>query len=740
MWAAKGSTSIVVPASVDNDSLRNPPLLICSTLGVIVWLHYTSELEPIISFKGAHMNSTSLLTATDSQHAMKAGIIKRFVQVTQVAVLFMAAIILAVVTWSSSLKAGNSKRPSITQTVKPMALPVDSATFVHLLDSLIIPGLEKYHIPGIVISIVHDSTIVLAKGYGYADVERKIPFDPDNTVIRIASVSKLFTGTAVLQLVERGMLDMHQDINTYLTRFKIENWPGKPITLHHLLTHTAGFDDRYIGKSARTQESQIPLGDFLATRLPRRIRPPGEIYSYSNFSNALAGFVVEEVTHEDYAAYVRRNILEPLGMRRSDYRLRPDLQLLLAQCYSHDGTGYRHNMFDFLNDYPGGQMLSTGRDMAKFMIAHIQLGQYAGKRILSEESAAAMHTLQFTHHKELAYSVGYSFAVGSERGQTVLIHDGEYTGVSSRLCLFPESHIGFFMACNIMDGSLIGEVSRKLFERFIAEPLQDSTKYPLTSIPRYDGKIAEYAGTYRFSRYTHSSFEKMGVLVGAIGQDLSIGHNEQGMILMDWYYGKQRRMIQVQPCLFQSIDDRYKCAFRRDASGKITHLFINGTAAFEKISWYETTTFQRSLLGGCLLCFFFLSIVLPIIRKIRKTQKPHGLSVDPVHWFAQKTAFTFLFYFVGLGIVMGFVIPQEEMFVGFAHGMHWTMYTVQTIALLGILLLAGLLGSLFWRYVEKPDTKVSERVRSGWLGIMTAVVGMAFVCFLLYWNMVGYQF
>ena len=97
------------------------------------------------------------------------------------------------------------------------------------------------------------------KDYGYADVERRIPFDPDSTVIRIASVSKLITGTAVLQLVDRRVLDMHQDINTYLTQFKVDNWPGKPITLHQLLTHTAGFDDRSIGKSA-WQRNPGPFG------------------------------------------------------------------------------------------------------------------------------------------------------------------------------------------------------------------------------------------------------------------------------------------------------------------------------------------------------------------------------------------------------------------------------------------------------------------------------------------------
>lgn len=650
----------------------------------------------------------------------------------------MVAVFLA--PWSSPLHAGNTGRPSKSDTVNALSPPMDSASLVHLLDSLIVPGLEKYRIPGMVIAIVRDSDIVLAKGYGYADVERKIPFDPDSTVVRIASVSKLFTATAVMQLVERGALDMHRDINTYLTRFKVEDWPGKPITLQHLLTHTAGFDDRYIGKSVWTEESQIPLGDFLATNLPPRICPPGEVYTYSNLSNALAGFVVEEVAHEDFAAYVRQNILVPLGMRRSGYRLRPDLRPLLAQSYSHEDGGVRHNPFDFINDYPGGQMLSTARDMAKFIIAHLQLGRYGEKRILREESATAMHTVQFTHHRELDRAVGYSFGILPARSQTILMHDGGYTGVVSRLCLCPESRMGFFVACNIMDGSLLDEVSRTILDLFIPESPQDTTKYPLTTIPQYDKNIADFAGTYRFSRYAHNSFEKGGVLLGMAGQEMTIGRNEEGMILMNTFYGKPRRMVQIQPCLFQSIDDRYMCAFRRDESGRITHLFTNGTTAFEKISWYETTTFQRILFGVCLLVFVFVAVALPVNRKIRKTRKPSGLAVDPVRWFSRKTASTFLLYFLASGIVMAFVIPQEELAVGFAHGMHWTMYIVQTVALLGILFLAGLLGSMFWGFVMRSSAKAGEQARSGGLGLVTAVAGVAIVWFLWYWNLVGYQF
>ncbi|HTX17928.1 MAG TPA: serine hydrolase domain-containing protein, partial [Bacteroidota bacterium] len=642
------------------------------------------------------MNSLSLLKALNIRSSLQPGTRNSCTRFSSTAHLVAVILLFAVTALPSALPAGNPKKANASSPAS-----VDTATLVHLLDSVIVPGLNQYQIPGMVVAIVRDSEIILEKGYGYADLDKKIPFDPAKTVVRIASVSKLITGTAVLQLVDRGILDMERDVNGYLTKFKVEEWPGKPITLQHLLTHTAGFDDRAIGKAAWTQESQIPLGEYLATQLPRRIVPPGEIYTYSNLSNALAGFVVEEAAHQDYADYARQNILEPLGMTRSDYRLRPDLEPLLAQCYSHAGAGLQHNRFDFINDYPGGQMLSTADDMAKFIIAQMQLGEYRGKRILSKESAIAMHTPQFTHHKELEHAAGYSFGILPARSQTILMHDGGWTGTGTRLCIAPESHIGFFMACNIMDGVLLDKASRIILDLVIPESPKDTTVYPLAAVPPHDKDVSEFAGTYRFSRYVHSDITKMGVLMGMTGSEMRIGRNDDGMILMATYSGKPRRMVQVQPCLFQSIDDRYYCAFRRDESGKVTHLFTDGTTSFEKIAWYETAGFQRGLAGVCLLFFAFVSIVLPIVRRIRKKKSPSGLSADPLRWLSQTTASTFLLYVLGLGIVMMLVIPREELMIGFAHGMHWSAYVAQTIALLGILFLAGLLGSIFWRIVER---------------------------------------
>ena len=638
------------------------------------------------------------------------------------------------------LEAGRPGGNSSAHSAAPASVPDDADVLVRLMDSLIVPGMERYHIPGMVVAIVRDSSIVLAKGYGYADIEHRIPFDPDSTVIRIASVSKLFTATAVMQCVDRGALDLRRDINAYLRRFNVEPWAGRPVTLHDLLTHTAGIDDRSIGMAALTQESQIPLGDYLAARLPRRICPPGEVYTYSNLSNALAGFVVEEVTHQDFAAYVRHNILEPLGMRSSDYRLRPDMQPRLAACYTRQGAGFRRHPFDFINNYPSGQMLATGRDMAKFMIAHIQLGQLSGTRILSEKSAAEMHRVQFTHLPEMEHAVGLSFAIVPARTRQVLMHDGGYIGVGSRLCIDPGSRTGFFIACNIFEGTLIDEVSRAILDRAIPGAPPDSTKYPLAISSLGGTDAGEFAGTYRFTRYSHSSIEKAGVLLGMTGQEMTIGRNDEGMILMDRFTGGPRRMAQVRPCVFQSIDDRYVCAFRRDESGRITHLFTNGTTAFEKIAWYETRAFQRSLFGACILFFVVVGVIMPVTGRVRKTRPPSGSAVDPVRWFANATAALFLLYLLGLGIVLGLIIPQEEMALGFAHGIHWSMYIVQTIPILGILSLAGLVGSLCREVPESFAANARRRLRTAVPGIATAVAGAAFTWFLWYWNLVGYQF
>jgi len=193
----------------------------------------------------------------------------------------------------------------------------DAAGLKDFFDAQLPARLAKYHVPGATVSVVSAGKRVFSAGYGLADVEDRTPFDPATSLVRIASVTKLFTATAVMQLVQQGKLDLHADVNRYLRTFRIPATYPRPITLDDLLSHSAGFEDRTIGIGARTAQDVPPLGSYLADHLPARIRPVGEVSAYSNYGAALAGYIVSQVSGEPYAQYVQRHILDPLDMRHT---------------------------------------------------------------------------------------------------------------------------------------------------------------------------------------------------------------------------------------------------------------------------------------------------------------------------------------------------------------------------------------------------------------------------------------
>ena len=212
---------------------------------------------------------------------------------------------------------------------------LESAAIETFADGFFAAQMARLQVPGAALAIVQGQRVVFSKGYGYADLAAKVPVDPERTLFRVGSVSKLLIATAVMQLYEERRLDLHADINTYLTRFKIRDRYSTPITLAHLLTHTAGFDERVIGMWARTRPAE-PLGDHLAARMPPRVRPPGDVISYSNYGMALAAHIVENVAGMSYEHYVQKRILTPLEMYRSTFAYPTTLTARLATV---TGTG-----------------------------------------------------------------------------------------------------------------------------------------------------------------------------------------------------------------------------------------------------------------------------------------------------------------------------------------------------------------------------------------------------------------
>ena len=194
------------------------------------------------------------------------------------------------------------------------------------MDGFVGGELEAYEVAGLTVAVVKDGQLFFAKGYGWADVERQVPVEADKTLFRPGSVSKLFTWTAVMQLVEQGKLDLDADVNTYLTQFKIPATYQAPITLRHVLTHTVGLEDGGIGYlMARSPQQIVPLARSLAEHIPARVRPVGTSgeglsSSYSNWATSLAGLIVANVSGVSFEDYVEANILRPLGMDSSTFK------------------------------------------------------------------------------------------------------------------------------------------------------------------------------------------------------------------------------------------------------------------------------------------------------------------------------------------------------------------------------------------------------------------------------------
>src|SRR5829696_359050 len=214
--------------------------------------------------------------------------------------------------------------------------PTDPAELEAFLDKELGREMAKHHIAGAAVSVVKDDKLFFAKGYGDADLENKIPVDPERTNFRIGSLAKLFTWTAVMQLAEQGKLDLDEDINTYLD-FRIPDTYPQPITLKDLMTHTAGFEDLYFERLASESKDLLPPREWLISHMPARVRPPGEVAAYSSYGAALAGYIVARVSGEPYNRYIQEHILNPLGMVHTTAQssMPPDIR-------AHTSVGYTY--------------------------------------------------------------------------------------------------------------------------------------------------------------------------------------------------------------------------------------------------------------------------------------------------------------------------------------------------------------------------------------------------------------
>src|SRR6201992_2441289 len=259
----------------------------------------------------------------------------------------------AVQTAALSQPAAVNPSPSTPSTTPPAITPsahaLSSADLEAWLDGYFPNALNAGDIAGGVVAVVKDGQVLLEKGYGFADFDKRSPVDPKATLFRWGSVSKLFTWTAVMQLVEQGKIDLDADVNQYLD-FKIPPRDGKPISMRNIMTHTAGFEERLKGITWDPADGDLPLDRYLKEYIPARIYAPGGTPAYSNYAAALAGYIVSRVSGVSFDEYVDKRLLEPLAMHNSTFR-----QPLPEGFKAHMSRGYQSASFEPKDFELGGQ-------------------------------------------------------------------------------------------------------------------------------------------------------------------------------------------------------------------------------------------------------------------------------------------------------------------------------------------------------------------------------------------------
>jgi CubicO group peptidase (beta-lactamase class C family) len=510
------------------------------------------------------------------------------------------------------------------------------------LDGIVPLQLDREDIAGATIAVVKDGKLLFAKGYGYADYEKKKPVSSEETLFRPGSVSKLFTWTAVMQLVEQGKLDLDRNVNGYLD-FSIPDAFGQPITLKNLLTHTPGFEEQ-IKDLFRFGSESPDLGAYLKTHIPRRIYAPGSVPAYSNYGTALAGYIVERVSGRPFSEYIEENIFKPLGMVHSTFRqpLPPNLASSMSNGYQLASDGPKP--FEMIVPFPAGSLSSSGADMARFMMAHLQEGQLGDARILRPETARLMHSRQFGLD-QAANAMAYGFYEESRYGHRIIGHAGDTVYFHSDLHLIPGAGVGFFVSHNSagrgqpLPRTTIWEMflDRYFPSTALAEPTLGSAQEDAQAV----------VGTYMLSRRSESSFLKLASLIG----EIKVSQVEDGMIEVGDLTnanGKPKRWREVAPMTFLDENGRDKLVFKPDQNGRMQMILPYPFFVGHRVGLFENNNLLLPVTGISLLIMLLTLILWPVAWFVRR-HYGRKLELTPLDWWlrlAVRIVFVLNLFFV----------------------------------------------------------------------------------------------
>ncbi|MFB7927783.1 serine hydrolase domain-containing protein [Streptomyces sp. NPDC056039] len=486
-----------------------------------------------------------------------------------------------------------------------------------LVDAAVADFLEDDRIPGAAVTVVAGGRTVLAKGYGVADVRTRTPVDPQRTGFFLGSLAKLFTAQAASQLVAEGKVDPKADVNDHLRAVTVpDTYPGRPVTLDQLLTHTGGFDSDLVGRNRTRAKDVEPLAESLVTRRPPRVRAPGTTAAYDNYGYALTGQLVAEVSGRSFPAYVDERILGPLGMTGSTFAQPPPASIAagLARGYRPSGTsGWTEDEGQYGAWSPSGPgAVSTAVDMGRWMTGQLT------------DDTTANGLMQRVHYRQdpRMPGLGYGFEEWRRGGRTGWFKDGDIPGFHSNLLLVPARDVGVFVVFN-GDGT-DGRASwdgKDLINR-IVDVLVPDDPAPAAPGAVTDPSLASYPGTYRPGRVSRTGLMALEGLVASVTvqEDGENGLRTTGLSLDPDQ--PEQRWLALGDGLFQERGGSATLAFTR---GGVLVSSAVPSSTYAKLTWYQSPSLHLGLLAAGTGTLILAAIALPVIALVRRLRgrTPH---------------------------------------------------------------------------------------------------------------------
>ncbi|HEY3928148.1 MAG TPA: serine hydrolase domain-containing protein [Candidatus Koribacter sp.] len=520
--------------------------------------------------------------------------------------------------WSQVLKPSEAKKtPEVTTARSPeTGHEMTASDMEAFLDGMVPLQLQREDIAGAVVVVVKDGKVLFSKGYGYADVKKKVPVSPDRTLFRPGSISKTFTWTAVMQLVEEGKLNLDQDVNAYLD-FTVPRTFGKPVTLRNLMTHTAGFEE-FVKDNAVPDASQLtPLGAFVKAHQPKQIYVPGTIPAYSNYGADLAGYIVQRVSGMPFEEYVEEKIFKPLGMTEATFRepLPDALKPMMSEGYQVASQDPKPFELVPPKVAPDGSMSVSGADMARWMIAHLQNGKYGSAQILEPQTAELMHARQFGMDPAVN-GMCLGFYEESRNGVRIISHGGDLQYFHSDMHLIPERGVGFFVSYNSVGSG--SDVRSSLWHGFL------DRYFPYSEPQTAAGGAAggeTVAGSYLTSRREETTILKALWLMAAEQIVSDAGDGTIEVDQMKDLAGNTKRWRGTGNGTYREVGGQDLLVFKKGPLGDTIMVTEDPTEIEQRVPWEKNKNFVRFVLGFIVVMFAGTLILWPVAASLRRHYK-----------------------------------------------------------------------------------------------------------------------